>query len=305
MTARSENKAPFYRINGQAINSDPLAPGLYVVATPIGNLKDITLRALSVLAAADVIACEDTRITAKLLNHYGIETSMTAYHEHNAARKRPALMARLNDGQAVALVSDAGTPLVSDPGYRLVGEALAAGHGVTPIPGPSALLAGLVASGLPSDTVLFAGFLPTKAAARRKRIVQIGAVAATIVLYETPRRITALVADLADLLGPGRRAAIGRELTKTYESVLRGPLEDLKASVDTMPKKGELVLVLEPPDATKSDPAAVDAYLAEALKRMPASAAAREVATLTGLDRRQVYQRALQMKDGAQSTPKA
>src|SRR5438270_817351 len=202
-----------YILNGQPIAAPALAGGLYLVATPIGNLRDVTLRALEVLAAADLIACEDTRVTRKLLDHYGITAPLTPYHDHNAATARPKLLARLAAGAAVALVSDAGTPLVSDPGFKLVRAACEAGHAVTALPGPSAVLAALAVAGLPTDRFLFEGFLPPKQAQRRSRIAELARIPATLVLFESGPRIAAALADLADGLG-AREAAVCRELTK-------------------------------------------------------------------------------------------
>src|SRR5262245_9461562 len=202
-----------YVLGGRPVEAPALAPGLHIVATPIGNLRDVTLRALDVLAAADVVACEDTRVTRKLLDHYGIATPLTPYHEHNAAEARPKLLARLAQGAAIALVSDAGTPLVSDPGFKLVRAARDAGYAVTALPGPSATLAALAVSGLPTDRFFFEGFLPAKEAQRRARIAELKRVPATLVLFETGPRIAASLADLADGLG-SREAAVGRELTK-------------------------------------------------------------------------------------------
>src|SRR3974390_18833 len=215
-----------FTIDRQAVTAPALAGGLYVVATPIGNLGDISLRALATLAAADVIACEDTRVTAKLLDHYGIATPLTPYHEHNAATARPKILARRAAGDAVALVSDAGTPLISDPGFKLVRAARAAGHTVTALPGPSAVLAALTVSALPTDRFLFEGFLPAKEAQRRKRIDEIKLVPASLVLFETGPRLAASLAALAALLG-AREAAVCRELTKLYEEVRHGSLPDL------------------------------------------------------------------------------
>ena len=199
-----------FAIDGQRIAARPLPPGLYIVATPIGNLGDVTLRALHTLAAADIVACEDTRVTAVLLNRFAIVAKLVAYHDHNAERQRPKLLAALQAGKSVALVSDAGTPLVSDPGYRLALAARAAGHAVVPIPGASAVLAALVASGLPSDSFLFAGFLPPKSAARKKRLAELAAVPATLVFFESPQRVAASLAYMAEVLGADRAAVMAR-----------------------------------------------------------------------------------------------
>src|SRR6202167_3427903 len=215
-----------YLLNGHPVEAPALEPGLYVVATPIGNLRDITLRALETLASADLIACEDTRVTRKLLDRYGIATPLTPYHEHNAAKARPLLLRRLADGAAIALVSDAGTPLISDPGFKLVRAATDAGHTVTALPGASAVLAGLAVAGLPTDQFLFVGFLPPKEAARRARIAELARIPATLVLFETGPRVAATLADLATGLGL-REAALCRELTKLHEEVRHGDLETL------------------------------------------------------------------------------
>ncbi len=273
-----------------------LSAGLYIVATPIGHLGDVTLRALATLAAADLVACEDTRVTRVLLERYGIRTPTIAYHEHNAGRQRPRLMAELLAGRSVALVSDAGTPLVSDPGYRLVAEVAALGLPVVPVPGASALLSALVVAGLPTDTVLFAGFLPQKGGPRRRRIETLAAVPATLVLYESPHRVAETLADLAAILGADRPAVVARELTKLYETVVRAPLGDLAERFAGAPPKGEIVLVVGPPIERETSEEDADALLVAALSTMPASAAAADVSRATGLDRRELYRRALELK---------
>ncbi|HEY0836819.1 MAG TPA: 16S rRNA (cytidine(1402)-2'-O)-methyltransferase [Azospirillum sp.] len=266
------------------------------MATPIGNAADITLRALDTLRGADVIACEDTRMTGKLMMIHGVSTPLVSYHEHNAARMRPVLIDRMRAGEAVALVSDAGTPLVSDPGYKLVRDCVAAGVGVTALPGPSAPLTALVLSGLPTDRFLFAGFLPNKQAARRGAIGELRGVPATLLFFESAQRLPDTLADLADLLGP-REAAVARELTKLYEEVRRGPLPELAAHyAEAGPPKGEVVLVVGPPGAeAEAAEADVDAALAEALGRLSVRDAAAEVAAKTGRPRRAVYARALEL----------
>jgi 16S rRNA (cytidine1402-2'-O)-methyltransferase len=282
-----------YFLNGHAIAAPALAPGLHVVATPIGNLRDITLRALETLAAADVIACEDTRVTRKLIDHYGIATALTPYHEHNAAQARPKILARLAAGGAVALVSDAGTPLISDPGFKLARAARAAGHGVTALPGASALLAALTVSGLPTDRFAFEGFLPAREGQRRKRIDEIKGIPATLVLFETGPRIAGALADLAAGLGP-REAAVCRELTKFYEEVRCGDLASLAAHYEAGPEpRGEIVIVIAAPGAPASDAADLDALLRQALGRVSVKEAVGEIAAVTGRPRREVYQRAL------------
>jgi 16S rRNA (cytidine1402-2'-O)-methyltransferase len=292
--ALRDRAARHYVLNGRSTIAPSLPAGLYLVATPIGNLRDITVRALEVLAAADLIACEDTRVTRKLLDHYGIATPLTPYHEHNAAEARPKLLARLADGAAIALVSDAGTPLVSDPGYKLVREARAAATNVTALPGASAVLAALTLSGLPTDRFLFEGFLPAKEGARRARITALKRVPATLVLFETGPRIAGALADLAAGLGP-REAALCRELTKLYEEVRRGDLATLAREVAQGDEpRGEIVVVVAPPDRQDEMTALdLDALLRAALDRLSVKEAVAEIAAVTGKSRRDVYQRAL------------
>ncbi|WP_035693748.1 16S rRNA (cytidine(1402)-2'-O)-methyltransferase [Azospirillum halopraeferens] len=277
-----------------------LTPGLYLVATPIGNAADITVRALDTLRRADAVACEDTRVTGKLMMIHGLTTPLVSYHEHNAARMRPLLIERMRGGEAVALVSDAGTPLVSDPGYKLVRACVEAGVPVTALPGPSAPLTALVLSGLPSDRFLFAGFLPNRSTARRAALGELRPVPATLIVFESPNRLAASLADMADLLGP-REAAVARELTKLYEEVRRGPLPALAAHyADAGPPKGEVVVVIGPPPADAAPAEAdVDAALAEALERLSVRDAAAEVAARTGHPRRAVYARALELARGS------
>jgi 16S rRNA (cytidine1402-2'-O)-methyltransferase len=265
------------------------------VATPIGNLRDITLRALDVLAGADLVLAEDTRVTAKLLSVYGLSKRLERYDEHAAARARPMALAALAGGARVALVSDAGTPLVSDPGYRLVLEAARAGVGVFPIPGPSASLAALSVAGLPTDRFLFAGFPPPKAAGRRSFFEGLRGVRATLVLFEGASRLGASLADMAAVFGP-RPAAVARELTKLYETVVRGDLASLAADPALAAPKGEVVVVIGPPPEAPSEPLDADAALAEALTRLSPSVAAGEVAAATGLERRALYRRAVALK---------
>jgi len=282
---------------GQAVfSARPLPPALYLVATPIGNLADITIRALETLAAADILACEDTRVTRVLLARYGISRRTTAYHEHNAAEAGPKLAEAVLAGRSVALVSDAGTPLVSDPGYRLVEEVVAAGGAVVPIPGPSALLAALTASGLPSDTFLFAGFLPSKAGQRTTRLEALKAVPATLVFYESPRRLAGALSAMAGVLGD-RPAAVCRELTKTFEEVRRGPLAALAAAYareDT--PKGEIVVCVGPPLPQEARAEDVDALLLSLSAKLGASKAAAEVAKMTGGRKADLYRRLMELK---------
>jgi len=275
----------------------PLKPALYLVATPIGNLSDITLRALETLASADVVACEDTRVSRVLLDRYGIRRRTTAYHEHNAAEAGPKLIEALRAGQSVALISDAGTPLVSDPGYRLVGEALDQGFRVIPIPGPSAALAALTASGLPSDAFLFAGFLPAKAGQRLTKLESFRQVPATLIFFESPRRLAETLGAMVEALGDGRRAAIGRELTKTFEEMRLGTLGELAAhyaAADT--PKGEIVICVGPPEATAQEPEDIDRLLLSLAAEMPASKAAAEAARMTGGQKQALYRRLLELR---------
>ena len=290
-----------YRLNDMAIAARPLEPALYLVATPIGNLGDITLRALETLAGADVLACEDTRVTRVLLDRYGIQNRPYAYHEHNADEAGPRLIAALDAGKSVALVSDAGTPLVSDPGYRLGQLAIETGHRVVPIPGPSAPLAALVGSGLPNDAFFFAGFLPTKDKARRDRLEELRTVPATLLFFESPHRIGATLSAAAEVLGPARAASVCRELTKTFEEFRRGALGELaQYYAGDRVVKGEIVLVIGPPAAPEAPGQdEVDALLSHLAATLPAAKAATEAARQTGLPRKDLYQRILELKDGA------
>jgi 16S rRNA (cytidine1402-2'-O)-methyltransferase len=282
-----------YVFHGLTIDAPALPAGLYVVATPIGNLRDVTLRALETLAAADLIACEDTRVTRKLTGRYGISTPLTPYHDHNAAEARPRLLGRIAGGAAVALVSDAGTPLISDPGFKLVRAARAAGHAVTPLPGASSVLAALTACGLPSDRFMFEGFLPAKETQRRRRIAELRPAPATLVLFETGPRLAGALADLAAALGP-REAAICRELTKLHEETRRGNLVTLAAEYASAGEpRGEIVIVIAPPPDTGAEAVDIDALLQQALARASVKDAVGEVAAVTGRPRREVYHRAL------------
>lgn len=286
--------------SGDEAPRKPAAPkpraGLHLVATPIGNAGDITLRALETLRGVDVIACEDTRTTGRLMARYGVSTPLIPYHEHNAAKMRPQLLARMAAGQAIALVSDAGTPLISDPGYKLVRAAVAEGLDVTHLPGANAALTALVLSGLPSDRFLFAGFLPNRTGARRAALAELRAVPATLVFYESPQRLPEMLADAAGALG-AREAAVARELTKLFEEVRRGPLTDLAARyAEAGPPKGEVVVVIGPPtDAPADAPADIDALLRDALDSMSVRDAAATVAAATGRPKKEIYARALEM----------
>jgi 16S rRNA (cytidine1402-2'-O)-methyltransferase len=269
-----------------------LEPGLHLVATPIGNLGDITLRALWVLRGVDRILCEDTRVTARLLSHYGIAKPLDAYHDHNADQMRPTVLAALRGGATLALVSDAGTPLVSDPGYKLVREALAEGLPVTAAPGPSAALTALVLSGLPPDAFLFAGFLPPRMAARRKALAQWQDLAATLIFFEGPSRLAASLADMNAVLGD-RQAAIGRELTKRHEEMRRGTLAELAAHYAPQAPRGEVVIVVGPPQAPIPDVIDLDSRLDELLGRLSLRDAVAALTAESGLPRRVIYDRAL------------
>lgn len=296
--AGNPSQGKTYRLNNQSVPARPLEPALYLVATPIGNLGDITLRALEVLAGADVLACEDTRVTRVLLDRFGIVTRPYAYHEHNANEVGPKLIAALSAGRSVALVSDAGTPLVSDPGYRLGQEAIAAGLKVIPIPGASAPLAALVGSGLPNDAFLFAGFLPQKDKARRDRLGEFRTLCATLIFFESPHRIAATLSAAADVFGPDRPAAVCRELTKAYEEFARGTLTDLARDFAARTVKGEIVLVIGPAEAgAESEGLDIDTLLLAHAREMPVAKAAGEVAKLSGRPRKELYQRLLTLKD--------
>lgn len=288
-----------YIIAGTEIAARPLAPALYLVATPIGNLADITLRALETLAAADLLACEDTRVTRVLLDRYGIKQRPTPYHEHNAAEAGPRLIEALASGRSVALVSDAGTPLVSDPGFRLVAQALEAGIRVVPIPGASAVLAALTASGLPSDAFLFAGFLPVKDGQRRTRLDELKSVPATLVFFESPRRLADTLAAMAGVFGEARAAAVGRELTKAFEEMRTGTLGALAAHyAEAGTPKGEIVICVGPPTAAaETVPEDIDRLLLSLASEMPASKAAAEAARMTGGKKPDLYRRLLELKD--------
>ena len=288
---------PSFTLRGQTHAAPRPEPALYLVATPIGNLSDITLRALEIIAGADRFACEDTRVTAKLLQRFAIERRMTPYHEHNAEEAGPALIAAIAAGQSVALCSDAGTPLVSDPGYRLVRQALDAGIKVVPIPGASAVITALTACGLPSDAFFFAGFLPQKEKARAERLEALIRVPGTVIFFEAPHRIAASLAAMAKAY-PERHAAVCRELTKLHETIYRGSLPELAAQFAALDEvRGEIVVCISPPpeDAVAGE-ADADEILTGLLAEMKPAKAAQEAARLTGLSRRDLYQRALELK---------
>ncbi len=283
---------------GAAAASLPPAPGLHLVATPIGNLGDVSLRALAVLRGADRIWCEDTRVTARLLARHGVRAPLETYHDHNADAVRPAVLAALRRGERVALVSDAGTPLVSDPGYKLVRAAIAENLPVTATPGASAALTALILSGLPPEPFLFAGFLPRQHAARRRALARWTGLGATLIFYEAPPRLAASLADMVETLGP-RQAAVARELTKLHEEVRRGLLADLAGHYrDHGPPRGETVVVVGPPEPAVPDPEEVDRRLRAALAEVGVRDAAAQLADETGLPRSELYRRALAMRDG-------
>jgi 16S rRNA (cytidine1402-2'-O)-methyltransferase len=278
----------------------PLSPGLYIVATPIGNLGDLSPRAANILRNADIIAVEDSRVTAGLLRHVGTKTPMVPYHDHNAEGVRPGLIARMGM-EAVALVSDAGTPLISDPGFKLVRDARAAGHLVVTIPGPCAAVAALTLAGLPTDRFLFVGFLPSKAHARAEAIAEVATIRATLVMYESGPRLGACLAALAEGLGD-REAAVTREITKKFEEAVTGTLSTLAARYADAPPRGEIVIVVAPPG--EAPPASLedgDTALVEALTRLSTGQAASEVAKKLGLDRKTLYARALELKAEAKA----
>src|SRR3954465_6773542 len=301
-----------FSIGGHILNAPKPVPGLYLVATPIGNLGDITLRALETLAGVDIIACEDSRITRRLTERYAISAQLKPYHEHNAAAARPKLLEQLAQGAAVALVSDAGTPLISDPGFKLVREACAAGFAVHALPGPSSVLTALAVAALPTDRFFFEGFLPPKQIARRTRLSELNAIDATLVLFESGNRVQDTLADLAAIMG-GRQAAICRELTKLHEEVTRATLAELAAQADQLETRGEFVLVIGPParDAEAMTQDALDAMLRDALCHHSVKDAVAHTAAVSGRPRREVYARALQLaresrkEDSEDVSPKA
>lgn len=287
-------------MSGDERPAGALAPGLYLVATPIGNARDITLRALDVLAAADVLAAEDTRTARKLMEIHGIPLAgrrIVAYHDHNGPRARPGLLAALREGRSVAYVPEAGTPLVADPGFALARDAIAEGLPVTAVPGPSALLAALTVSGLPSDRVLFAGFLPPQASARRAALQELRDVPATLVVFEAPGRCSSTVREMVLTLGKDRKAAVCRELTKRFEEVRRGTLAELAQDLEERPVRGEVAIVVERGETAVSGQDMV-AALDRALETMSVKEAATAVSQALGVPRREVYRAALERKDG-------
>lgn len=295
---------PTFSIAGHLLPAARPAPGLHLVATPIGNLSDITLRALETLAGADVIACEDSRVTRKLLDRFLIATPLTPYHEHNAAQARPKLLERLAQGAAIALVSDAGTPLISDPGFKLVREAAAAGHKIIAVPGASSVLSALSVAGLPTDRFYFEGFLPPKEGARRNRLSELARIDATLVIFEGGTRIEACLHDLAAVLG-NRDASVCREMTKLHEEIRRAPLDELAASAGELETRGEFVVVVAPPDAQAGvmTDTQLDDILRDALATGSVKDAVAQVVELSGRAKRDVYARALELSKAARNDP--
>jgi 16S rRNA (cytidine1402-2'-O)-methyltransferase len=285
-----------FSIDAHRITVPKAAPGLHLVATPIGNLGDVTLRALQTLAGVDVIACEDTRITRRLTERYAIAAQLKQYHEHNAEAARPRILEALAAGGSVALVSDAGTPLISDPGFKLVREVCAAGHAVHALPGPSSVLAALSVAALPTDRFFFEGFLPAKSAARRSRLAELARIDATLVMFESGNRMQDTLTDLAGIMGD-RDAAVCRELTKLHEEVRRAPLAELARQADAPETRGEFVLVIGPPaaDAEVLTSKALDDLLREQLSAHSVKDAVAHAVALSGRPRREVYARALEL----------
>src|SRR6202011_4784543 len=285
-----------FSVAGHTLAAPKAVPGLHLVATPIGNLGDITLRALETLAGVDIIACEDTRITRRLTERYAISAQLKPYHEHNAALARPKILERLAQGASIALVSDAGTPLISDPGFKLVREVCAAGHQVIALPGPSSVLAALSVSALPTDRFFFEGFLPPKQTARRARLNELSRIDATVVLFESGNRVQDTLADLADIMG-AREAAICRELTKLHEEISRGPLSELAQGAGELETRGEFVLVVGPPpaDAKVMAEGTLDDLLRSELEQGSVKDAVAHAVELSGRPRREVYSRALEL----------
>lgn len=295
-------KQPFYNIAGHRLAAPPLAPGLYLVATPIGNLADITIRALQTLSAAETIYCEDTRISARLLERYGIKGILKPYHDHNAARQRPAIIAQLEAGKAIAVISDAGTPLVSDPGYKLVAECIARDLPVDVIPGANAPLTALALSGLPSSQFRFCGFLPPRQAARSAFLRDLAQSTATLIFFDSARRLPASLADIAAAM-PQRAIAVCRELTKLHQEIVRGTVDEVAADISARTSlKGEITLIVAPAGPTTHDLHDTDVAgaLAEALTTQPAAKAAGQIARQFGLKKSDVYDLALQIKQRGQ-----
>ncbi|MEM8975111.1 MAG: 16S rRNA (cytidine(1402)-2'-O)-methyltransferase [Pseudomonadota bacterium] len=290
---------------GQAVASEldrllatTVAPGLYFVATPIGNLGDVSLRAISTLAGVDRLFCEDTRISRRLLERFGINRRLSVYHEHNASEVRPEILRELAAGRSVALISDAGTPAISDPGFKLATAALDAGHQVVPVPGPSAVISALTVSGLATDRFLFAGFLGQKSTQRRQQIEELSTIPATLVLYESPHRLNGCLRDLADVLGP-RPAAVAREITKRYEEIKRGSLSELADWADDVAARGEITIVIGQSKAAAVEEVSddlIESKLAAILNDHPPARAAKLVAADLGVPKSRVYDIGLKLK---------
>ena len=291
-----EPAARSFSVGGHVLTAPKAVPGLHLVATPIGNLGDITLRALETLAGVDIIACEDTRITRRLTERYAITALLKPYHEHNAALARPKILEKLAQGASIALVSDAGTPLISDPGFKLVREVCAAGHQVIALPGPSSVLSALAVAALPTDRFFFEGFLPPKQTARRARLAELARIDATLVMFESGNRVQDTLADLAGIMG-GRDAAICREMTKLHEEIRRASLSELADAADRLETRGEFVLVIGPPAAGAQVMAGevLDDLLRSSLARDSVKDAVAHAVELSGRPRREIYARALEL----------
>jgi 16S rRNA (cytidine1402-2'-O)-methyltransferase len=285
-----------FLIAGHVLTAPKPVPGLHLVATPIGNLGDITLRALETLAGVDIIACEDTRITRRLTERYAISALLKPYHEHNAALARPKILEKLAQGASIALVSDAGTPLISDPGFKLVREVCAAGHAVIALPGPSSVLAALAVAALPTDRFFFEGFLPSRETSRCARLAELARIDATLVMFESGNRVQDTLRDLAGIMA-GRDGAICREMTKMHEDIRRAPLADLALAADTLETRGEFVLVIGPPPAGAQIMGAddLDDLLRSSLRRDSVKDAVAHAVELSGRPRREIYARALEL----------
>ena len=296
--ANSSYEDSILNSNYQVWAKKELASGLYIVSTPIGNLRDITLRALDVLASADEVWSEDTRQTQKLLGRYSINVKLSSYNDHNAANRRPLITEALKNGKTIALVSDAGTPLISDPGWKLVNEAIKAGANIIPIPGASASLAGLVASGLPSDRFFFTGFLPSKRQARRKALNDLSAIPSTLIFFERSSRLEDTLRDIGEVFGINRQVVIARELSKLFEEVRRGTVKQIIESVaDKETPKGEIVLMVGPPMKASVDMGTTDVALKVSLRTKSVKDAVDEVSSQLGISKRSCYQRALEIKE--------
>ena len=291
-----EPAARHFSIGGHVLTAPKAVPGLHLVATPIGNLGDITLRALETLAGVDIIACEDTRMTRRLTERYGISALLKPYHEHNAALARPKILEKLAQGTSIALVSDAGTPLISDPGFKLVREVCAAGFSVIALPGPSSVLAALCVSALPTDRFFFEGFLPSKQSPRRARLTELARIDATLVMFESGNRVQDTLADLAEIMA-GRDAALCREMTKLHEEIKRAPIAELARTADTLETRGEFVLVIGPPSAGAQvmTEDRLDDLLRTSLQSGSVKDAVAHAVELSGRPRREIYARALEL----------